>query len=117
MKKPTRIIEKPFLEKVRGYQRRVMVCLCDNGLFYTVHELGKIAGIHFQTVFQRISIYGWDSPLILRGRAEPGKTIKGELFDRQGADSGNAAWKRLGGKPRNKRLDKIPMPGTFERRL
>lgn len=117
MTKPTRIIEKPFMQYVQGYRYKMMVCRCDNGITYTMGGLAELIGIRYQSLVQRIRIYGYDSDFILQGKAVPGCRIDGQKFDRLADGSGNKAWRRLDCRPRNRRLEKIPPPGIFERRL
>ena len=113
---PSLLLEKPHRARVPGYCRKVLVCMCDDGMIYTLAALAKMAGIKYHTIVTRIRTYGFDSPLILLPKAESGKTINGEDVITSTGQGGNEAWAKLSARPRTERLARLRQPGSFEKR-
>jgi len=115
---PTRIVAPPVTKKFRSSTggNRVKWYLCDDGVEYTLAELAAAVSISRQTIYGRITSYGWDSPYILVPPTTLGFLINGDRVNASGSDcGGNDEYRRLSDVPRQHNLARLPPPGLWER--
>lgn len=72
--KPTRIVKEPeWRQSAIQLNKQVRVFTCDDGREDTIKELAKASGLAESTLYNRISLQGWDSLMILRNSADSKK--------------------------------------------